>query len=313
MKIGILISLLFLILIVTAGFIVMQESPSGPTSATSAPGKLDRIVLDTSQLPRMWEVEEPNANATQDYNEAIDLYLDNINAFRDDIPPEDLATDLCKILMRGAKKGRVDPGFLDERVTLEPGGAREMREAVAALASKAATHGGTLQDKKTGLEICQAVWAFGERVALNSEHIDLRLAGESAMRAAGNVMTKSNILDDTIPEESAIWDKIDNDWAPVLNALERARKEKLEIVKAGDPSIHIGDLLWIAQYDQDPSFRVLAVQKLGVAQWNPGTQANDKAIKKLLEKLKSDPNPSVAKAAGFAQAIKAKEIQTIKW
>jgi hypothetical protein len=98
-------------------------------------------------------------------------------------------------------------------------------------------------------------------------------------------------------------------WSGAINKITTNWDGKIQLIQA----VHQpkGDLMNIAKNDQDPTFRVAATAWLGVAKYNPGSRANEKAINALIANgLKSD-DPDIASAAQAANDFTRDELRKL--
>ena len=74
-------------------------------------------------------------------------------------------------------------------------------------------------------------------------------------------------------------------------------------------SPQIGDLINVARYDQDPTFRIAATIKLGIAKFYAGTSSNRLAIQKAIQEARKDSDPLIREAAKLADTTTKQEAR----
>jgi hypothetical protein len=305
MKWGILASvalvLVFVIVIVSA----VRGKVDGPTAATT------RGQLAIRTIPAdLSKVHKPtsDASANEAYRAALDYFVSHREALVAEPPPKAQVLKLTELFITAMNAGSLSTPFLDD---LLPMGLIEASDSPTNAALQWAP---TLvlqgsehfdEDKKPAKarEAALAVFVLGHRAFTHSTRLDIRHVSLFAMKEAGNrlfAMTKPN---DPIRAEIEA-------FAGPLAQVDLQWNEKLKIVK--NPKPHAGDLIHIAENDQDRSFRVAATRWLGVAKFNAGTKGNERGIREAIARAKSGSDPELKAAAEAAERFTAAELRRFR-
>ncbi|MCE9591072.1 MAG: hypothetical protein K8S99_11165 [Planctomycetes bacterium] len=303
MKLGIILSAIFVFVFLSFYFI-MSHQPADDGTRLTDDANLVKMTLPDNLSP-VFVSEHPDAVANPLYQTVIQFYRDNRRAFgAGDNPPDNLSDELAKLLTDAMNAGRVSAPMFDSQFEMKPQGEAEFGDALEQVASITMTYASKLAEQKDearALRIYMANWALGQRCFQYNTRLYPRQFGLSLMMEAGGLMSplveKRPELTLSLPAWAAALKAIDAVWTP---------KDRNILAKLIPP---VGDLLRVAEADQDISFRVEAVLMLGMAKFNPGTTGNLNAIKALIEKYKTDSDPMIAQAAAAADALTAREVQ----
>ncbi len=304
MKIGIIISVALVFLLSVLGFFSFWGLPDEPTAATS-PKTLEKLELPTG-LSSLSSTQKPNEDATEIYDQAFALYQKHHEAFAEDTPPLRWSDPLTELLVEAMHRGKVKNGFLDGHIPVQPGARAQYEDALETIPGVVLQRAYQLYeegDPARAVEVAKAVWVLGRRAFESNVRLYNRSTGLVVMIDSGQMLHAwAQEVDSLDPDAIAA-------WANGLNELERTFRKKEELIKGHEP--HVGDLLNIARNDQDPTFRVAAILKLGVVKFNPGNRGNARVIDQTLDRSANDPDPLIAKAAQAAQAVTEDQLHRI--
>ena len=304
MKIGLIISFVLVFLLALIGFFSFWGLPDEPTSATSA-DKLVKIELPSGLRP-LSTMDQPNEDATEVYDRALDFYLEHQEALAEDLPSPKWSTQLTDLLIEAMHKGRVKNGFLDRHIPVNPAsrpGFDDALETIPGVVLQRAVQLFDEGDQTRAIEAAQSVWVLGRRAFENNKRLYNRSTGLVLMIDAGQMLYAWSTEVDSLDPA-----KIEP-WADGLKSVERAFRKKEELIKGHEP--HVGDLLNIAHHDADPTFRIAAILKLGVVKFNPGNRGNARVVDQTLAAAVNDPEPLIAQAAKAAQDLTEAELRQI--
>lgn len=304
MKIGLIVS--GVIVVVAVGLFLIVTLATGtatpPTSQTS-PERLKRAELPATLRP----VHAP-ANAEEDATPAYDELLRVVGESQGQLtaspPAPEAVAPVTALLLRAADAGKVQRGFLDKSipvaVTIEPafGEALEVSWAAALDEADRLHRAG---DVEAALRLARAVFVLGERAFRENTLLYNRLQGLAIVASAGSR------LYEWAPEAER-----DNlaAWGQAVTSIESAWREKLGIVSAVKP--HPGDLLNVAQRDEDPTFRIAGVLRLGIARHSAGSRANRVAMESAIAAAQASGDPLLKQAGDAADAVTADDVKRIR-
>ncbi len=254
-------------------------------------------------LPDVWHPSS-NGDASPLYEEAFDLYAsnkDNLNS-KGGANPETVQK-LIDLLVRAKDQGSVTDGFADT-APLEPGAQpsyanapRSMANLIDLMIVK------KVRDKEMTPEqaepIIQAIWAMGQRLFINNLRSFSRESGLSAMHSAYHA---SGMIPGT-PTAKAM-----ATWIDRLKETESRWMLKKQLF-AYDASV--GDLVRLAQLDEDRTFRLEAILQMGVARWTKPTRGNVRAISSALNSAMYGSDPLLAKAAKAANSSTREQVRVL--
>lgn len=290
------------VIVLFFGFILFLSArgfPDPPTRATTATGALDAITLETG-LPPVAE-HTGSGDGASSYKEAFAIYQSNRSAARSNA----VIDQLTEHLIDAMQAPKADMSFLDEGIPLQPGGKPDYGDALEVIPELVLSRAADMRERgdyEYARRAEQAVWVMGERCFGKCKIHYPREIGLNLMIAACEQMYSN---DASLPNGGEV-----DAWIKPLQQLRKDWLAKSEVVLSLRP--HIGDLMNVAQYDKDVSFRVAATLQMGIRKFSPGSNGNYNAMIALLEQLKSDSDPLVAKAAEAAAAFEKSKLQTIR-
>lgn len=299
MKLGFILSLIFVLFLGLLGFFAFRGVADPPTSATSI-SKLAKRELP-SNLRALFIPNIPNGDASRTYGKILDLYQDRREDFNVDLPSREVTDQLVSLLISAMQQERVETGFLDEHIPIQPGATPDFHDALELLPGLALMRADEAYEegrKPDAIRITRAVWAFGQRAYQNNVRLYNRLQGLTIMLDTGDMLLPWTVEMGTIDSQSI------REWMKVIDEIDQVWQSKYELLASLRP--RMGDLLHIAKEDQDTSFRVAATLKLGLAKFNPGGRGNKRVIDDIIEKAKAHSDPLMVQA-GIAAAALTKE------
>lgn len=304
MKLGIILSLIFVLFLGLLGFFAFRGVSDPPTSATSDSKLMKRKL--PSDLSALFVPSIPNGEASRTYSKILDLYLDRREDFNADRPSREITGQLVDQLMIGMAQERVKPGFLDEHIPVQPGATPDFHDALEllhVLALLRADEAYEAGNKADAVKIARAVWAFGQRAFQNNVRLYNRLQGLTIMLDAGDKLLPWSTELGTADSESI------RSWLAILDEIAQIWQAKYELLASLRP--RIGDLLNIARNDQEISFRVAATLKLGLAKFNPGGRGNKRVIDDIIRKAMTHSDPLMVQAGIAANAMTKEQMRKL--
>ncbi len=286
------------------GFMAYRGMTDPPTVATNT-SMLEKKLLP-SELPPLFIPITPNGDAARIYNQLFILYMDHHETFLHDLPPKELADTVVNLLIEAMQHERVKPGFLDDHIPVQPGATPDFAEAlemIPAVALGRAEEHYQEGNVARAVLITRAVWALGQRAFENNMRLYNRSQGLTVMLDAGDRLFHwSGEVDP---------DSVENvrQWMGVVHEVDKVWRNKYELLSRLKP--HIGDLLNIARHDEDPSFRIAAVLKLGQVKFNPGGRGNNRVIMDTIEEAKADPDPLIVQAGIAAASLTPEQLRKL--
>lgn len=305
MKLGIIVSFIIIVLIGVLGVVSFRGIADPPTAATSA-DKLVAIALPEG-LGSIYQPAQPAEDATEFYAQAITYYQEHRQPLSEPQPQERFTEPLTDLLIQAMQRGRVQRGFLDQHIPVQPGAEPDFGDALESIPGVVLLRAGELferGDTARAVLAVQAVWALGRRAFAQNDRLYIRRWGIPIMADAGEQLFAWAEQLDTVNDEQI------HDWASAINDVERAFRAKDNLISAADP--HIGDLVNISRHDQGLTFRVAATLKLGVMQFNPGNRGNRRMIHQALAEAAAANEPLLVQAGKAAQAMTREQLHKLR-
>lgn len=313
-------------------------SPTAPTKATTAPGRLDRI----EQPESIWQVApRPSGSgiAADDYNKGVVEYgnTDRYSELRKLSPEQKLAIPYnrfpyraYKFMLAGSKKRRMRyfAEYVAPASAVRPSFSELVRAAEAsdpplphltafeAMADATLLYGQICQKNgkhKEAERLYQTTLIFGrhiaeDRVRLWSFKLGLKIQIQAAQRLAALYEVRKQ--QDRLEAASRLLDDLSR-TADRVDA--KAGEAVFKLSKRGH--LHAGDLLNIATNDADPMWRVEAVRQLGLCRASlsrGGNRADHKAITELLTRYQGDEDPFIRAAAELALSMTIEDVRSAR-
>lgn len=304
MKLGLIISAAIVVLFGGLLFYSMQGKLDEPTQRT-APDKLVAVTLPAD--PPALQVAEPTGgDAAALYEQAFQFYRAHEAELSQSPPPADPVESLLGLLDAAARMAAVEAGFLDRSIPVAMGVAPvfgDALESICLLALQEADRRAEAQDMRGAVGIATSVWSLGRRAFEHNVRLYNRIQGLQMMDEA---LVRLMVWAEPAGLSTEGFDAL----AAALPEIQAAWEPKLRIVAGTDPPI--GDLLNLARHDQDRTFRVAAMLRLGVARFNPGSRANLRAINAAIEDGQLDDDELVAAAADWSAALTLDEMKRLR-
>ncbi len=304
MKLGIIISVVLVIFLSLMGFFAFR-GVSDPPSAATSPDKLAQRQLPTDLTP-VFNSGIPSGDAAKIYQQAIELYQEHRDAFNQDIPPTEFTNTLVNYLIEAMQRQRVSNGFLDDHLPVKPGAMPDFDDAIEAIpaialmrAEQVYESGNTAQ----AIVVTRAVWALGQRAFENNVRLYNRFQGLTIMLDAG---------DKLLPWSGQAGNQTEThvqQWMKSIHEISKVWQTKFELIARLNP--RIGDLINIANNDQDPTFRIAAILKLGIAKFKPGSRGNKRVIEAAIDDAKHDADPLIVQAGIAAGGMTAEQMRKV--
>jgi hypothetical protein len=304
LKIGIFLSAAVVILFVMLLLLNRGEPATRPTSDSGSAMLALQAVPDNA--PSLHTPANPDANGDEAYHRALSFFTEHEKVLGAVNVHDELAEQWGALFVEAAKAGRVSEGFLDKSSSMTPVArgpySAALQEAPRVVLSRAQT----LFDqghKQRAIEMGRAMWALGLRGYTKNNRANERFLSLWCMEMAHDALR--DWLGEDGDEAKAL-----KFWGSHIQTMNRSFKHKYELLMRQGPNI--GDVIRIANEDQDPTFRMEATLKLGVLQFAPKNKANLKLMQQTFERNRKDANPLVAKAAAEAQAMTVDQIRRMR-
>lgn len=304
MKLGLIISFVMLAVLSLLGFIASRGVSDPTTTATSAE-KLAQKQLP-QQLPPVFLPSIPNGDASRFYTRALDFYRDNHETLQYDAPPKNLGDALVDLLIDAMQCQQVSHGFLDKHLPMQPGAMPDFDDALETIHSIVLLRAEQMYQEGNvahAILATRAVWALGQRAYDNNTRLYNRVQGLTIMLDAGEKLYPWT------GEMGGRTEQHIRDWMKVIHEIDQAWRAKYEQIAKIRP--HVADLVNIAENDQDTTFRIAAVLKLGVAKFKPGGRGNKRTIMAAIEQAKSASDPLLVQAGIAAAGLTAEQMRRL--
>ncbi len=305
MKLGIFISLAFVLILAVVVVVKVMPHADPPTRDT-APDKLKLVALDPA-MPRLYQITDATEDAMTHYNAAIEYFQRNRNDLQRSTPSDEHADALADHLVKAMHAGQVPEGFLDQQTPIKVGMGQNTGDLPAVIAAvlkvledRAKNESLTEKDQQTAM----ALFALGERSFRKNVLIGNRQFGLSLMIDGGGYLGAY-----ALQQEGRTTDDL-NTVGDEVNKVIDAWMPKLRVIMGTDP--HVGDLLNVAQNDEDRTFRIAATTQLGIAKFTDGSPGNRSAIAAYLDKAKRSDDRLLAQAAEAADGLTLEDFRTLR-
>ncbi|MAE61905.1 MAG: hypothetical protein CMJ49_11185 [Planctomycetaceae bacterium] len=299
MKLGVIISAIFVLLLVAVGVLLFRGKPDRPTGAIT-----DAILARHSLDPSLLNVAEPteDGDAADGYLAAVDLFNDNQRALVGGTADQTVVRQIVDHLITAMRQRRTRHGFLDAQVPMTPAANPQYDEALTRIAQLVATYA-RQTDAARGLDAANALLTFGVRLFEHNDRLQPRFDGLSVMEEAVDamdVLTTARVDNDGYLGGSTL--------APITE-IRNAWHTKRGLVHS--PSPHAADLLQVAEHDADRSFRIEATLTLGIARFSSPSRGNVRVINDYLGRALAGDDPLIAVAAQVAQDFTKRQMHTM--
>lgn len=304
MKLGIIISFVLLLLLGLLGLFAFWGISDASSGATNQKN-LAKMDLPTD-LQSLFISNNPSGDAVAIYEKILDLYRDKSELWYSDNPPTELNNTLIQLLIEAMQCERVQNGFLDKHIAVQPGATPDFDDALESIPGIALAWAEQMYDEgKVGhaISATRAVWALGQRAFQNNTRLYIRSQGLTIMLDAGDQLLPWTRQVNGLSEQQI------NDWMKVAHEIDQVWTTKYELTARLRP--RIGDLINIARHDKDTSFRVAAILKLGVVKFNPGGRGNRRVILDTIEEAKNHSDPLIIQAGIAAAAMTSEQMHKL--
>lgn len=311
MKLGIIISVVILIFFGAVGYMGFRGFPEPPTMATSP----DKLAVQTlaADLPVVFESPNRGHEATNYYEQALRYYADHRIELSTEPPGATAADEIGALLVKAMRCTEVQEGFLDTHIPVKPGGKPDFEDALEVMPWAVVWRAGLLYEAgqtELAMDYLLAVWVFGERVMRHNVRLYNRWQGlEIVMTATETLLSWQHNREGSESGLTEAAADAATQWFNAAQAVDKVWGAKYELLAMSKPQV--GDLINIARYDQDVSFRIEAVLRLGMAKFNPGSRGNRRAIHETIEAAQSEDHPVLAEAGRTSGALTRDEFHRI--
>lgn len=308
LKLGLAISAAIVAVFIGVLVAVNREGAPDPPTDAVRPDRLARMDLP-ADLPALHTPARPDADATAAYDRPLGHAQRHAATLQrtSGTDTREAADTLRGLLIDAAEAGRVESGFLDRYVPLEPGAEASFGEALSVMlramlaeADRLADAGDTEAARRTLL----ATWVLGRRTFEDNERLFNRRRGLQIMQHVGGALLERARAGDAALDAGAL-----ARWAAALNEIEAAWQPKLEALLSVEP--HAADLIEMAEHDEDRTFRLAATLRLGIARHTADGSANRAAAKRAIQRLRESDDPLIADAAAAAAALTREDLRRL--
>lgn len=316
MKWGIIGSLGVVLLLVLF-YVATRQHPDAPTRRTE-PSKLTPAPMPTGLTPA-WDIDDPEASFADAMKAYLTLATSSARQLEMSPVPESVGSALVNRLIAAKNAGKVDSlAFLDEKVPLKPHAEPEgipLNKAMFAVveqANLATKRGDTTRAKRIG----ESLMAVGTRLFAGCKRYYNRQIGLEMFNQGFSIVSVEAADDKELEAKLRPWfdwrNKVNDAWSLKIGRIIRSATPDVMEELGGPKFKRIGDLIRLAKEDQDPMVRVEATLGLGLAKFNPGSKANEKAVEQAIKDLQADPNADVARAAKAAEDYTLEEYKRLR-
>lgn len=297
--------------------LILLNRPQGdaPTAATSDEN-LQQQVLPAG-LAKL-EFEPPRSDSA---NTSFDKLLEQAQAASRFIGQGGFAAEsraeagkVCNVMKSLAQSMPLEKGFADQHIGPRDLNDPDMKQQLTIALSSLKLHVDQLIEARqydAAAEAAGAYFVVGHNMFEHNTHLRPRQAGLMMMRIA--LTTWMRAL--RSQQESGGLSAADHDktkaaaqpWFDAIREIETAWDIKLKSIDIPDPNV--GDLIRVAEKDQDLSFRVFAVRRLGLARFEHGDSSNTEAIEKAIASAKSSSDPMIRSSAETAEKLTIEQFR----
>ncbi len=96
-------------------------------------------------------------------------------------------------------------------------------------------------------------------------------------------------------------------WQLAVNDTIKRLETKVGQLNRTQP--HVGDVIHVARYDEDPAFRAHAVMTMAWVQYRPGTKGNLQAMRRAIKNGLQSETPSIREAAEYARDFTVEDVR----
>ncbi len=288
-------------LLVVIVVVLTRPNPDTPTEVSSDENLQRRSLPEMSRLN---EVTDEGASASAKYIAIAEQWA------RDFDPDGSLETDLADALIEAGRAGRIESGFLDETILVEPmpfaGAMRDPRErwvgrlrmmGMALVDEARQIRGEGDGQRARAFELSRAAFALGHRMYAHNDRLWCRWWGLEVMRAACGGVIISAPQDDEQAERIV---QLAQQWDAEIEQLIEHWRPKWELLVAGRRP-NVADTVRIAESDGDISFRYEAILTLGRVQHLTTDRGNRRMIEQAFDRLEQVEHPWLQEALEAAR------------
>lgn len=287
-------------LVIVISIIMMALGTPDPATTATADAYL-KIQKPSADLPAVCPPGEAGDAGTI-YQQAFDYYKQHQVELNGRRPPAGPIQHLRDMLVQAVGRRDVTDGFADQSIPLEPGATPDWGNAPTRMADLIC-RGAKEQNSDDARQSFLGVWALGQRLFEHNVRLFPRRTGMGAMETAA--MYAPVVLGKDSPVTQAM-----AKWNTQLLKINDAWQNKVDGVFKYDPSV--GDLLRVAELDEDRTFRLEAVLQMGVVRWTKANNRGDlRAIRNALAGYVHDKDPLIAAAAKAANAMTREQVRAL--
>jgi len=294
--------------------------PDAPTEASSEAMLARRGFAES--MPTLAPGDQ-GGDAADDYRRAIALYLENADRLKGGDPPAEIVDRLARHLLEAMQRRHCAAGFLDEQVPLKPGGRPEYEDAPFRVgqivldealrlvqpvegeqgdSGRPAGAATSVAGARRSERLMLAVWTLGRRLFEQNVRIAPRKTGLALLQNAA-------VRYETAFGPDAAHFTMLKQWADRASQINVEWERKIAAIQ--QQKGNAGDLIRIAEEDEDVGFRVMATLRLGAAQWLDRRPPNLGAIEAALKRLSRSREPLISRAAAAAKSVTRQDVRNL--
>jgi len=305
MKVGIVISIVILVIVAVVFFALFRGVADSPTSLTAANKLAKQTVPEGASA--IIPVQNPGGDATPLYLEAIEIAQNREDTLmRDDAAESRPAEEIAELLIDAMSRGRVEHGFLDQYMPMEPRTQPTIGGAFETVSIVSFDHANMLYrqgSEDRAFKLLQALFAMSKRAYEHNDRAYFRWQALFTM-----VDTASAIAQ--LPQAEQIdadVAKISAELKEIFSVWEDKYQKVISMVRPP-----IGDLLNLYHNDEDRTFRLAATFALSYAKFVAGHRGNKLAIDRAIADAVESSDPLIAEAGRVARDTTQKDIRRMR-
>ncbi|QDU34217.1 hypothetical protein KS4_22820 [Poriferisphaera corsica] len=204
-------------------------------------------------------------------------------------------------------------GFMDGCFEIKLGEVPSDIAAIDKIGSELIDYADDLAERGDGLNayhIGHIVFVWGYDLLQRNTMLDARLQGLWMLNAGGNVMFKMLRQYPKISAKVEIDENVLLELSDHVSEIDQRWSKKLLLVRSVTP--HLGDLMHIAEKDEDLTFRIEGVLRLGLFQHAAKSRGNLWKMQQLIESAQKDENILIQKAGHRAAAFSLNDAKVFQ-
>lgn len=305
-------------IIVTVILIMMNRTSVDPATAATSDANLQKQTLP-SNLPQLAFVPERSGSGGASFDKLLEQtqaagrYIGQ-GGFAEESRAE--SVKLYQVMVELAASMPLEAGFADQKIGPRDLNDPELKKDLTLITNALKLHTDVMIEQRKydeAAEAAGACFALGKELFENNTRLRPRQAGLMMMRVSLatwlRIAKSQSEFGQITADEFGKIKTAAQPWLDAIRVIETVWDQKLKSIDIPDPSV--GDLIRVAQKDQDLSFRVFAVRRLGLARFEHGDASNKKAINDAISAAKSSDDAMVRSAAETAEKLTIEQFRQV--